>query len=223
MAKVKVSLHIVLPSPKSNPPPPPLIPTSVVTLKSTPSTPPPIPFSALVKKLAPSAPPSSFSPPSAPPSSFPPPSKKPCPSPFIKGQVGRKFFSLSQPRSYTKIPGCSLIIAGFRKPFPHENVNLKHVILDPYGGVWTAPRVFDVWHKEIESGALTSDEFSTHQVALVHNRGEFFLAFSDRKSQINNVLHQIQADPNDDEAFPNADSEDKREKRDPDFLPDDED
>ena len=75
----------------------------------------------------------------------------------------------------------------------------------------------------MESGALTSDEFSTHHVALVRNGAEFFLAFSNRKSQINNVLHQIQADPVDDKAFPNADSEDKREKRDPDFFPNDED
>ena len=85
------------------------------------------------------------------------------------------------------------------------------------------PRVFEVWCEEVDSGALSSDEFSSHRVALVWNGSEFFLAFSDRKSQVKNVLHQIQADPDDDEAFPNADSEDKCEKHDPDFLPDDDD
>ena len=199
MVKVKNSPHITLPAP--------LIPTSIITLKSVPSAPPLVPISMLITKDVPSA----------------PPSKKPCPQPFIRGQVGRKFFSLSQPKSYTKIPDrCSLIIAGFRKPLPHEMVKTHFVILDPFGGVWTSPKVFEVWHEEVESGALTSDEFATHRVALVRNGAEFFLAFSDRKSQVNNVLHQIQADPDDDDAFPNADTEDEREKRDPDFLPGDE-
>ena len=82
--------------------------------------------------------------------------------------------------------------------------------------------MFNVWREEVESGALTSDEFTSHRVALVWNGAEFFLAFSDRKSQINNVLHQIQQEPalSDDEMFPNVDSEDEREKRDPDFHPD---
>ena len=122
-----------------------------------------------------------------------------------------------------KIPDrCSLIIAGFRKPLPHENVKSSFVLLDPFGGAWTSPQVFNVWRDEVESGALTSDEFATHRVALVRNGCEYFLAFSDRKSQVKNVLHQIQADPSDDEeAFPNMDTEDEREKRDPDFLPGD--
>ena len=197
MPKVKVCPCPALPSPDPClPPPPPLIPTSTVIVKSVPSAPPPIPISALIMKVPPS---------------FPPPSKKSCPQPFIRGQVGRKFFSLSQPKSYTKIPdGCSLIIAGYRKPLPHETVKAKFIILDPFGGVWTAPKVFKVWCKEIESGALSSDEIATHRVALVRNGAEFFLAFSDRKSQVNNVLHEIQQDPSsDDEAFPNADTEDE--------------
>ena len=177
-------------------------------MKSVPSTPPPAPISALIKKVVPSA---------------PPPSKKPCSPPFIKGQVGHKFFSLSQPRSYMKIPnGCSLIIAGFRKPLPHEKVKSHFILLDPFGTVWSSPQVFNVWHEEIKSGALTSDEFTTHHVALVRNGVEFFLAFSDRKSQINNVLHEIQQDTDEDE-FPLIDEEDPCEKRDLDFLPNDND
>ena len=203
MVKVKVSPHVALP-------PPPLIPTSTVIVKSSPSTPPPppVPICSLIRKVVPSA---------------PPPPKKPCPQPFIRGQVRRKFFSLSQPKSYTKIPDrCSLIIAGFRKPLPHESVKTRFVILDQFGGVWSSPRVFEVWRKEVESGALTSDEFATHRIALVQNGAEFFLSFSDRKTQINNVLHEIQQDlSSDDKAFPNADTEDEREKRDPDFLPGD--
>ena len=211
MLKVKNCPRITLPTPDpSLPPPPPLIPSSIVTIKSVPSAPPPVPISMLIKKIVPSD---------------PPPSKKLCPHPFIRGQVGHKFFSLSQPRSYTKIPdGCSLIIVGFRKPLPHENVKSSFVFLDPYGGTWMSPQVFNVWREEVESGALTSDEFATHRVALVRNGVEFFLAFSDRKTQINNVTNQIQQDPkSDDEAFPNADSEDEREKHDPDFFPDNED
>ena len=89
--------------------------------------------------------------------------------------------------------------------------------------MWTALKVFEVWRDEVESGALSTDEFVTHRVALVRNGAEFFLAFSDRKSQVNNVLHQIQQEPiSDDDAFPNADTEDEREKHDPDFLPGDE-
>ena len=215
MPKVKNCPRIALPASSATLPlPPPLIPSSTVLVKSVPSAPPPVPISSLIANVVPSAPPSSS----------PPPSKKPCP-PFIRGQVGRKFFSLSQPRSYTKIPdGCSLIVAGFRKPLPHETVKSKHIILDPFGGTWSAPHVFNIWHKEIESGALSSDELTTHRVALVRNSAEFFLAFSDRKSQINNVLHQIQQDPiSDDDAFPNADTKDERKKCDPDFLPDEED
>ena len=200
MVKVKNCPRIALPTP--------LIPTSVVTMKSIPSTPPPVPISKVV--------------PSAPPSSTPPPTKKP----FIRGQVGRKFFSLSQPRSYTKIPnGCSLIIVGFQKPLPHETVENKYIILDPFGGFWCAPRVFEVWREEVESGALTTNKFVTHRMALVRNGTEFFLAFSDRKTHVNNVINEVQQDPiddDDDEAFPNADTEDEREKRDPDFLPGDE-
>ena len=125
MVKVKTCPCIALPPPDATlPPPPPLIPSSTVLLKTTPSTPPPVPISALITKDVPS---------------ILPPSKKPCPPPFIRGQVGRKFFSLAQPRSYMKIPdGCSLIIAGFRKPLPHEFVNVKHILLDPFGGVWTS-------------------------------------------------------------------------------------
>ena len=169
MVKVKNCTRIALPAPSATLPlPPPLIPSSVVTIKSVSSAPPPVPISTLINKDVPS----------------PPPSKKPCP-PFIRGQVGRKFFSLSQPRSYSKIPdGCSLIIAGFRKPLPHENVKSHFVILDPFGGVWTSPRVFEIWHEEVDSGALSSDEFVTHRVALVRNGSEFFLAFSDRKSLV---------------------------------------
>ena len=113
MPKVKTCPCIALLPPDATlPPPPPLIPSSTVLLKTVPS---------------------------APPSSFPPPSKKPCP-PFIRGQVGHKFFSLSQPRSYTKIPdGCSLIITGFQKPLPHENVKTSFVLIDPFGGTWSLP------------------------------------------------------------------------------------
>ena len=212
MVKVKNCLRIALPTP--------LIPTSTVLVKSVPSTPPPVPISKVVPSAPPPVPISKIVP-STPPSSAPPPTKKSCPQPFIRGQVSHKFFSLSQPRTYTKIlDGCSLIIAGFQKPLPHETVKNKYIILDPFSGTWCAPRVFDVWREEVDSGALTSNEFTTHRVALVQNGVEFFLAFSDRKSHINNVLHEIQQDPSsDDDAFPNVDTEDEREKRDPDFLP----
>ena len=200
MPKVKLCPCIMLPTPSPcDPPPPLLIPSSIVTLKSLPS---------------------------APPSSFPPLVKKTCPppQPFIRGQVGRKFFSLTQPKSYTKlIDGCSLIIVGFQKPLPHKLVNTKFIILDPFSGVWTSPQVFDVWWEEIDSGALPTDEMHTHQIALVKNSSEFFLTFSNRKSQLNSIVHQIQQDPatnSDKEAFPNVDSEDEREKKDPDFHPD---
>ena len=135
MVKVKTCPRIALPPPDAIlPPPPPLIPTSSVILKSVPSAP---------------------STPSKPPC-VPPPNKKPCPPPFIRGQVGRKFFSLAQPRNCTRLPdGCSLIIAGFRKVLPHENVNSKFIIIDPFGNTWSAPKVFDVWREEIDSHILS--------------------------------------------------------------------
>ena len=202
MVKVKNCPRIALPPPATSlPPPPPLIPTSTVIVKSVPST-PSIPLCV------------------------PPPSKKSCPPPFIRGQVGRKFFSLAQPRSCSRIPiGCSLIIASYRKALLHENVNSKFVIIDPFGNTWSVPKVFDVWREEIETKALNSDEFVTHRIAIVRDDANFFLAFSDRKTHVNNVIHELQRDIDfsDDEAFPNVDSEDKREKHDPDFLPNDED
>ena len=135
--------------------------------------------------------------------------------------MGTKFFSLEQPHHYSELPDwCSLIISCCQKPLPHENVKTSFVLLDPFGGAWTSPRVFEIWREEIESGALSSDEFATHRIALVQNGCEFFLAFSDRKSQVNSVLHQIQQDPISDEEVPNADSEDECEKRDLDFHPD---
>ena len=204
MVKVKNCPCIALPAPSATlPPPPPLIPTSTVIMKSIPSTP-----STPSKPLC-----------------VPPPNKKSC-APFIRGQVGRKFFSLTQPRNYTRIPdGCSLIIAGFRKVLPHENVNSKFVILDPFGNAWSAPKVFDVWREEIDSHALSSDEFVTHHIAIVRDHDEFFLAFSDRKTHVNNVINHLQRDLDfsDDDAFPNTDTEDEREKHDPDFLPSDND
>ena len=190
MVKVKNCLCIALPPPDATlPPPPPIIPTSTVIVKSIPSTP-----STPSKPLC-----------------APPPNKKSCPPPFIRGQVGRKFFSLAQPRNYTRIPdGCSLIVASFRKVLPHEKVNSKFVILDPFRNAWSAPKVFDVWREEIDSCALSSDEFVTHRIAIVRDRDEFFLTFSDRKTHVNNVIHQVQRDLDfsNNEAFPQADSED---------------
>ena len=205
MVKVKSCPRIALPPPDVTlPPPPPLIPTSVVTLKTVPSAP-----STPSKPLC-----------------VPPPNKKSSPPPpFIRGQVGRKFFSLIQPRSCSRIPiGCSLIIASYRKALPHENVNSKFIIIDPFGNTWSAPKVFDVWWEEIETKALNSDEFVTHRIAIVRDDSNFFLAFSNRKTHVNNVTQELQRDLvfSDDDAFPNADSEDEREKRDPDFLPGDE-
>ena len=217
MAKVKVCPRIALPAPSVTlPPPPPLIPTSVVTLKSVPSASPPVPVSTLIKKDVP--------PPTA--SSSPLPTKKACcpPPPFIKGQVGRKLFSLQQPRFFCSFPnGCSLIISAFRKPLPHENCKTKFVIIDPYGGTWCAPRVFEVWCDEVESGAITKDDFITHQIAIVRDGSEFFISFSDRKTRVNLITYEIQKQiplEEEEEAFPQADSEDKHEKRDPDFHPD---
>ena len=202
MVKVKACPRIALPAPSASlPPPPPLIPTSTVLVKTVPSAP-----STPSKPLC-----------------VPPPNKKPCPPPFIRGQVGRKFFSLTQPRNCTRLPdGYSLIIAGFRKVLPHENVNSKYIILDPFGNAWSAPKVFDIWREEIESRALSSNEFQSHRIALVRDANDFFLAYSDRKTHVNNVVHQVQKDLDfsDDEAFPQADSEDERKKRDPDFHPD---
>ena len=135
--------------------------------------------------------------------------------------MGRKFFTLTQPCTYTRIPdGYSLIVAGFQKVLPHKNVNSKFVILDPFGNAWSAPKVFDVWREEVDSHALSTDEFVTHRVAIVRDRDEFFLAFSDRKTNVNNVINHLQRDLDfsDDDAFPNADSEDEREKHDPDLT-----
>ena len=207
MVKVKNCPCIALPAPYATLPPlPPIIPTSVVMLKSVPSAPHPVPV------------------PPATASTFPPPTKKVCPPPFIKGQVGRKFFSLQQPRLFSNFPdGYSLIVSCFRKPLPHENSKSKYIIVDPYGGTWVAPRVFEVWRDEVESGALTKDEFITHRIAIVRDGNNFFLSFSDNKTKVNLVTYQIQKHPaeeEEEEAFPLADSEDEREKRDPDFIPD---
>ena len=217
MPKVKNCPHIALPPPDpSLPPPPPLIPTSVVTKKSVPSAPPPVPISTLITKDVPSAPTSTF----------PPPTKKVCPPPpFIKGQVGRKFFSLQQLRSFCNFHDrCSLIVSCFWKPLPHENCKSKYIIIDPYGSTWLAPHVFEVWREEIESGALTKDEFITHCIAIVRDGNNFFLSFSDIKSKVNLVTYQIQKhsadEEEEEEAFPLADSEDECKKRDPDFHPD---
>ena len=174
MPKVKNCPRIMLPTPANTLPlPPPLVPSSIVLMKtvlSAPSTP--------SKPLC-----------------VPPPNKKSCPPPFIRGQVGRKFFSLAQPRNCTRIPdGCSLIIAGFRKVLPYEKVNSKYIILDPFGNAWSAPKVFDVWHEEVESHALSSDEFQSYRIAVVRDANDFFLAFSNRKTHINNVIHELQRD-----------------------------
>ena len=202
MPKVKMCPRIALPPPDATiPPPPPLIPTSLVTVKTVPSLP---------------------STPSKP-QCVPPPNKKSCPPPFIRGQVGCKFFSLAQPHAYTRIPiGCSLIITGYRKVLPHENINSKFIIIDPFGNTWSAPKVFDIWREEIETKALCSDKFVMHRIAVVRDTNDFFLAFSDRKTNINNVINHLQRDLDlsDDDAFPNVDSEDEHEKHVPDFHPD---
>ena len=87
----------------STPPPPLIIPTSVVTLKTEPSIP-----QLITMKSVPSAS-SSF---------CPPPTKKLTPpGPYVKGQVGHIFFSLGRIRSYTDIPpGHSLIISSSGSP-----------------------------------------------------------------------------------------------------------
>ena len=203
MAKVKNTPRAAVPLP--------LIPTSVVTMKSTPSGPPPLAVSTLVAKSVPSPPTSSY----------PPPVKKVCPPPFIKGQVGRKFFSLQQPHSFCSFPdGCSLIVSAFRKPLPHETCKSKFVLIDPFGGTWSAPCVFEVWREEIDLGALTKDEFITHRIAIVRDGNNFFLSFSDIKTKVNLITYEIQKqlplEEEEEEAFP-ADDDD--EESDPDYLP----
>ena len=81
-----------------------------------------------------------------------------------------------------------------------------------------APHVFEVWRDEVESGALTKDEFITHRIAIVRDGNNFFLSFSDNKTKVNLVTYQIQKHPSDieEEAFP----ADEDNESDPDFIPD---
>ena len=78
-----------------------------------------------------------------------------------------KAFFIGMSKSYTEIPdGCSLIISGCQKPLPHEAVNSEFIILDPFGGKWTSPQVFNVWQEEVEMKVIKDDKLKTHQIAL---------------------------------------------------------
>ena len=215
MAKVK---HVAngkpspkneVPTPKKTTPPPP--PLSDLTALPSGLPPPPsfpnVPFSIIIKKSIPSLPPIV-------PKLAPPPAKKVTPpTPFIKGQIGHVFFTMSQPRSYLEMPhGYSLIIGSFRKPFSHEHVKTNYIIVDPLGNNWTSPEVFNIWRETVERGEVPDIDQKLFRIAIVRLGNEFRLCSSSHKKSFKEQIITIK------DGHQLAD-EDKCEKKDPDYVP----
>ena len=217
MAKVKHCVHGVPPSPKrkdspspkkTEPPPPPL--TSLSSLP-TGLTPPPsfpnVPFSIIMKKSITSLTLSTQK-------LAPPLTKKISqPTPFIKGQLGHVFFSMSMPQSYMEMPhGHSIIVGSFQKPYSYKNCKSIFILIDPLGNKWTSPEVFNLWHETIESGEMEEIDQKVYQIAIVHLGNEFHLcsslcknSFKDHIIPVKDVHQLAEEDPH---------------EKDPDFVPD---
>ena len=218
MAKVK---HVACgkpPSPKNDPPtpkkseapPPPL--SDLSTLPSGVLPPPSFPnilFSIVMKKSIPLLPPVILK-------LAPPPTKKVVPpTPFIKGQLGHVFFSMSMPQSYMEMPhGHSLIVGSFWKPFSYEKCNSKFIITDPIGNKWTSPEVFNLWREMVESGEMTNIDQKLFHITIVRLGNEFRLCSSVHKNSYKDQVIAVK------DVHQLAD-EDPCEKKDLDYIPDD--
>ena len=145
----------------------------------------------------------------------PPPSKKVVPpGSFIKGWLGQVFFTLGSVRSYMEMPhGHLLIITSFQKPFSYEHTNTKFVITDPLGNKWSSPEVFNMWRKTVEAGEIPDIDQKQFRVAIVRYGNKFQLCSSLRKPKYKEQIFPI--------ASRQLADKDEREKKDPDFVPDD--
>ena len=113
--------------------------------------------------------------------------------------------------------GHSLIVQSFRKPFAHEHSKSKFILTDPLGNKWSSPEVFNQWRECVRQGELSDIDLTKYQVAIVRFGNEFKLATSNRKDNYKIQIFPISSLP--DPLFPNADEEDPREKKDPDYVP----
>ena len=169
-----------------------------------------------------------------PPVASPPPKKKLVPShPFINGVVGKLYFSLTPVHHYFSIPHSkSIIICNFRKALPHEKAESgSYVLMDTFNGLWLAPKVFNKWREAVKSCTVPELDLSTNRLSLAHIGSEFRLYISLKRNSYKDLIWPAPApyaplcavvsneEEEEEEAFPNADSEDEREKKDPNYSP----
>ena len=87
----------------------------------------------------------------------------------------------------------------------------KYVLIDPIGNKWEVPEVFIQWRNCVETKMLEDLDLSKTRLAIVRYGNTFKLCTSDKKSKYQSQTHFVPS-------IERAD-EDKREKKDPDYIP----
>ena len=170
--------------------------------------------------------------------SSPLPKKKSVPSHlFINRVVGKLYFSLTLVHHYFSIPhGKSIIICNFQKALPHKKAESgSYVLTDAFDGFWLVPEVFDKWHEAVKSRAVPELDLTTNRLSLAHIGSEFQLYVSLKRNSYKDLTRPAPApyaplcaavsnveeeeEEEEEEAFPNANSKDEHEKKDPNYSP----
>lgn len=111
--------------------------------------------------------------------------------PFIKGQIGKIFLTTKPVNNLGTMPdGTSLIISSWRKALSTEQGG-RFVLTDPFGGLWYAPQVFELWRESVEGGAMADISLEEDRLVLVRDGPFFSLCSSKRKQSFRDVLHPI--------------------------------
>ena len=102
--------------------------------------------------------------------------------PFLRGQIGKVFFTNRPVNSLDRMPeGSSFVVAAFRLATNREQaLGCKYVLIDTYNGQWAAPPVFNEWRQAVEEGSLPELDFNTIRLALTKSNGWYSLCSSKR-------------------------------------------
>ena len=122
------------------------------------------------------------------------------------------YFSLDKVHNYMELPhGYSLIVQNFCLCQKFEMCFSKYVLIDPLGNKWEAPEVFQQWHNCVETRTIQDLDLNKTRLAIVRIGNTFKLCTSVKKNNYKDQTHFVPA--------VELAEEDKREKKDPDYVP----
>ena len=98
------------------------------------------------------------------------------PGPFLKGQLGHMFFSLSSIHNFMEMPHrYSLIVQSFCQPYSFECVKTEYVITNLLRNKWMSPEMFNQWRCCVENEELSELDMKLYLVAIMWYVNEFKL------------------------------------------------